>query len=159
MFHEVPGCSMRFHEVPLSSMMFYECHDFRRFSYLFHLFPPSPKCPLIQLRSTMTCFQIPYLILSHVSFLFILSFIFFRSFRLEGKLGHLRLLGLKTFGPEEDIQGTIYFGAMSSSSPTRESTQVVAIELILSWTLSQVNSGSSSILSNNVPSSLGNPTI
>ena len=29
----------------------------------------SPKCPLIELRSTMTCFHIPYLILSHVPFL------------------------------------------------------------------------------------------
>jgi len=42
------------------------CHDFRRFSPLFFL---SPKRPLIQLRSTMTCFHIPYLILSHVPFL------------------------------------------------------------------------------------------
>ena len=50
----------------------------------------------------MTCFHIPYLILSHVPFLFILSFIFFWSFWLEGKLGHLRLLGLETFGPWED---------------------------------------------------------
>jgi len=39
------------------------CHDFRRFSAFFFL---SPKHPLIQLRSTMTCFHIPYLILSHV---------------------------------------------------------------------------------------------
>ena len=46
---------------------------------------------------------------------------------------------------------------MSNSSPTKESTQVVAIELILSWTLSQVNSGSGSILSNSIPSGLGNP--
>jgi len=80
----------------------------------------------------MTCFHIPYLILSHVPFLFVLSFIFFRSFWLEGKLGHLGLLGLKTFGPEEDIQGAIYFGAISNRSPTKESTQVVAIKLILS---------------------------
>jgi len=29
----------------------------------------SPKRPLIQLHSTMTCFHIPYLILSHVPFL------------------------------------------------------------------------------------------
>ena len=43
-----------------------KCHDFHRFSPLFFL---SPKCPLIQLRSTMTCFHIPYLILSHVPFL------------------------------------------------------------------------------------------
>jgi len=92
-------------------------------------------------------------------FLFILSFIFFRSFWLEGELGHLGLLRLETFGPEEDIQGTIYFGAMSSSSPTKESTQVVTIEFILSWTLSQVNSRPSSILSNNVPCGLGNPMI
>jgi len=132
------------------------CHDFHQFSTFFLL---SPKHPLIQLCSTMTCFHIPYLILSHVPFLLILSFIFSWSFRLEGKLGDLGLLRLETFGPEEDIQGTIYFGAMSSSSPTRESTQVVATELILSWTSSQVNSGSGSILSNNVPSSLGNPTM
>jgi len=32
----------------------------------------------------------------------ILSFIFFWSFRLEGELGHLGLLGLETFGPWED---------------------------------------------------------
>jgi len=44
----------------------YHCHDFRRFSPLFF---QSPKRPLIQLRSTMTCFHIPYLILSHVPFL------------------------------------------------------------------------------------------
>ena len=75
------------------------CHDFRRFSTFFFL---SPKRPLIQLHSTMTCFHIPYLILSHVPFLFILSFIFFRSFRIVGKLGHLGLLGLETFGPWED---------------------------------------------------------
>ena len=50
----------------------------------------------------MTCFHIPYFILSHVPFFFILSFIFFRSFQLEGKLGHLGLLGLETFGPWED---------------------------------------------------------
>ena len=43
-----------------------DCHDFHRFSPLFFL---SPKRPLIQLRSTMTCFHIPYLILSHVPFL------------------------------------------------------------------------------------------
>jgi len=59
----------------------------------------------------------------------------------------------------ENIQRTIYFGVMSSSSPTKESTQVVAIVLILSWMLSQVNSRSGSILSNNVPSGLGDPTI
>ena len=41
----------------------WSCHDFRQFSSLFSL---SPKRPLIQLRSTMTCFHIPYLILSHV---------------------------------------------------------------------------------------------
>jgi len=50
----------------------------------------------------MTCFHILYLILSHVPFSLILSFIFFRSFRLEGELGHLGLLGLETFGPWED---------------------------------------------------------
>jgi len=66
---------------------------------------------------------------------------FFGHFGQEGDHGHLELQGVKTFGPEEDIQGTIYLGAMSSSSPTKESTQVVAMELILSWTLSQVNSG------------------
>jgi len=42
-----------------------DCHDFCWFSPLFFL---SPKRPLIQLRSTMTCFHIPYLILSHVPF-------------------------------------------------------------------------------------------
>ena len=41
---------------------------FRRFSPPFYFFL-SPKRPLIQLRSTMTCFHIPYLILSHVPFL------------------------------------------------------------------------------------------
>jgi len=51
------------------------------------------------------------------------------------------LLGLKTFGPEEDAYRAIYFGAMSNCSPTKESTQVVTMELILSWTSSQVNSG------------------
>jgi len=61
-----------------------------------------PSAHSFKLRSTMTCFHIPYLILSHVPFLFILSFIFFRSFQLEGKLGHLGLLGLETFGPWED---------------------------------------------------------
>ena len=75
------------------------CHDFRWFSTFFLL---SPKRPLIQLRSTMTCFHILYLILSHVPFLFILSFIFFRSFQIEGELSHLGLLGLETFGPWED---------------------------------------------------------
>jgi len=50
----------------------------------------------------MTCFHIPYLILSHVPFLFILSFIFFQSFRIEGKLSYLGLLRLETFGPWED---------------------------------------------------------
>jgi len=50
----------------------------------------------------MTCFHIPYLILSHVPFPLILSFIFFWSFRSEGELGHLGLLGLETFGPWED---------------------------------------------------------
>jgi len=48
----------------------------------------------------MTCFHIPYLILSHIPFL--LSFIFFQSFWLQGELGHLGLLGLETFGPWED---------------------------------------------------------
>jgi len=56
--------------VPYGNDEFYcpllsECHDFCRFSPLFFL---SPKRPLIQLRSTMTCFHIPYLILSHVPF-------------------------------------------------------------------------------------------
>ena len=41
-----------------------KCHDFRRFPPLFFL---SPKRPLIQLHSTMTCFHIPYLILSYLS--------------------------------------------------------------------------------------------
>jgi len=50
----------------------------------------------------MTCFHIPYLILSHVPFLLSYLSFFFRSFRLEGKLGHLGLLGLETFGPWED---------------------------------------------------------
>ena len=90
---------------------------------------------------------------------FILSFIFFRSFWLEGKLSHLGLLGLETFGPWEDEHRTIYCGAMSNCSPTKESTHVVAIELILSWTSSQVNSGLGSILSNNEPSGLGDPMI
>ena len=71
---------------------------------------------------------------------FILSFIFFQSFWSEGELGHLGLLGLKIFGPEEDTYRTIYFRAMSNCSPTKESTQVVTMELILSWTSSQVNS-------------------
>jgi len=83
--------------------------------------------------------SLSYLISCPISF--ILSFIFFRSFRLEGELGHLGLLGLETFGPWEDGHKTIYCGAMSNCSPTKESTQVVAIELILSWTSSQVNSG------------------
>jgi len=47
----------------------HDCHDFRQFSLLFFLFFLSPKRPLIQLRSTMTCSHIPYLILSHVPFL------------------------------------------------------------------------------------------
>jgi len=89
----------------------------------------------------------------------ILSFTFFWSFRSEGELGHLGLLQLETFGPEEDEHRAIYFGAMSNCSPTKESTQVVAMELILSWTSSQVNSGLGLILSNNEPSSLGDPTI
>ena len=42
-----------------------ECHDFHWFSTFFFL---SPKRPLIQLCSTMTCSHIPYLILSHVPF-------------------------------------------------------------------------------------------
>jgi len=48
--------------------------------------------------------SLSYLISCPISF--ILSFIFFRS---ECKLGHLGLLGLKTFGPEEDEHRTIYF--------------------------------------------------
>ena len=39
-------------------------------------------------------------------------------------------------------RGTIYFGVMSNSSPTKESTQAVVMESILLWTPSQVNSGS-----------------
>jgi len=101
--------------------------------------------------------SLSYLISCPISL--ILSFIFFRSFRLEGELGHLGLLGLETFGPEEDAYRTIYFGAMSNCSPTKESTHVVAMELILSWTSSQVNSGLGSILSNNEPSGLGDPMI
>ena len=125
----------------------------------FSPFPSKSQAPThsTSLNHDMFPHSLSYLI--SCPFVFILSFIFFRSFWLEGKLGHLGLLGLKTFGPEEDIQGTIYFRAMSSSSPTKESTQVVAIEFILSWILSQVNSGSGSILSNKVPSGLGNPTI
>ena len=101
--------------------------------------------------------SLSYLISCPISF--ILSLIFFRSFRFEGELGHLGLLGLKTFGPEEDAYRAIYFGAMSNCSPTKESTQVVTMELILSWISSQVNSGLGSILSNNEPSGLGGPTI
>ena len=47
------------------------CHDFCRFSPLFFL---SPKRPLIQLHSTMTCFHIPYLILSFMSYFSYLIF-------------------------------------------------------------------------------------
>jgi len=44
------------------------CHDFHQFSTFFTFFLLSPKRLLIQLHSTMTCFHIPYLILSHVPF-------------------------------------------------------------------------------------------
>ena len=37
----------------------------------------------------------------------ILSFIFFQSFQFKGKLGHLGLLRLETFGPwEDDVEQT-----------------------------------------------------
>ena len=45
------------------------CHDFRQLFSLSFFFLLSPKRPLIQLRSTMTCSHILYLILSHVPFL------------------------------------------------------------------------------------------
>jgi len=75
------------------------CHDFHRFSAFFFL---SPKRPLIQLHSTMTCFHIPYLILSHVPFLLSYLSSSFGHFGQKGKLGHLGLLRLETFGPWED---------------------------------------------------------
>jgi len=107
----------------------------------FFLFLSKSQAPThsTSLNHDMFPHSLSYLISCPISF--ILSFIFFRSFRLEGKLGHLGLLGLETFGPWEDEHRTIYCGAMSNCSPTKESTQVVAMELILSWTSSQVNSG------------------
>ena len=51
--------------------------------------------------------SLPYLISCPISL--ILSFIFFRSFRSEGKLGHIGLLGLETFGPWEDSTGDYLF--------------------------------------------------
>ena len=106
----------------------------------FYLFISKSQAPThsTSLNHDMFPHSLSYLISCPISF--ILSFIFFRSFWSQGKLGHLGLLGLKTFGPEEDAYRTIYFGAMSNCSPTKESTQVVTMELILSWTSSQVNS-------------------
>jgi len=85
--------------VPVPDSVPYYCHDFHWFSPLFLL---SPKRPLIQtlLNHDMFPHSLSYLISCPISFT--LSFIFFRSFRLEGKLGHLGLLGLETFGPWED---------------------------------------------------------
>jgi len=81
------------------------CHDFRHFPPFLCLSPKRPH----SFTQPMTCFSLSlstqslsHFILSHIPFLFILSFIFSRSFRLEGKLGHLGLLGLETFGPWED---------------------------------------------------------
>jgi len=107
----------------------------------FSPFPSKSQAPThsTSLNHDIFPHSLSYLISCPISL--ILSFIFFRSFRLEGKLGHLGLLGLETFGPWEDEHRTIYCGAMSNCSPTKESTQVVTMELILSWTSSQVNSG------------------
>jgi len=88
-------------------------------------------------------------------FFLILSFIFFSHFSQAGELSHLGLQGLEPLAQRKTYRGTIYFGAMSNSSPTTESTQVTAMELTLSWTLSQVNSGSRLIISSSVPSGLG----
>ena len=114
------------------------CHDFRRFSPPFLSKSQAPTHST-SLNHDMFPHSLSYLISCPISL--ILSFIFLQSFLSEGKLSHLGLLRLETFGPEEDEHRTIYFGAMSNCSPTKESTQVVAIELILSWTSSQVNSG------------------
>ena len=67
------------------------CHDFRRFS---PLFLPKSQAPThsTSLNHDMFPHSVSYLISCPISL--ILSFIFFRSFRLEGELGHLGLLGL-----------------------------------------------------------------
>ena len=121
----------------------------------FFLFLSKSQAPThsTSLNHDMFPHSLSYLISCPISL--ILSFIFFRSFRLEGELGHLGLLGLE----REDEHRTIYCGAMSNCSPTKESTQVVAMELILPWTSYQVNSGLGSILSNNEPSGLGDPML
>ena len=75
------------------------CHDFRRFSPLFFLKSQAPTHPT-SLNHDMFPHSLSYLISCPISL--ILSFIFFQSFRLEGKLSHLGLLGLETFGPWED---------------------------------------------------------
>jgi len=75
------------------------CHDFCRFSAFFFLKSQAPT-HLTSLNHDMFPHSLSYLISCPISL--ILSFIFFRTFRLEGELGHLGLLGLETFGPWED---------------------------------------------------------
>jgi len=72
------------------------------FVMIFVVFPPflclSPKRPH-SFTQTHDMFPHSPSYLISCPFPFILSFIFFRSFWLEGKLGHLGLLGLKNLWP------------------------------------------------------------
>ena len=99
------------------------------FSPVFYLFLSKSQAPthLTSLNHDMLPHSLSYLILCPISL--ILSFIFSQSFRSEGKLGHLGLLGLETCGPWEDSTEDYLFSlGTRTQTPTRHILDTLGVQ-------------------------------
>jgi len=130
------------------------CHDFRRFPPFLCL---SPKRPHL-FTQPMTCFSFPFLHdLYHIlSYLFTPPF--YLIFYLLSVISNRRQTrsscitqAQKPLAHGKTVQRTIYFGAMWMS-PTRESTQALAVSFASATNLS--SSSTSSTLTNHCSQSL-----